>query len=333
MDFFRRLTGKLKKKNNFNITKRKSTVRSNFTRRKPFQDTRNWFTNLKSSFKNYFAKKRFVKEGRNENNFHPTQTAKESREKMERFGRYKPASQRVTSNTNLTENNENNENTINVEEVITPKIKSGNTNVNRGNFETKNALKPIKTNIETVKDAIKELKVFERRLEETKFFFDKQEVVKKNTEMLEELIRGSEVLLEEANKQLHEVAFKKGAKPLPKFRHQEAGRLRNEVGDLQDQLHRMHKRLDAIYEYSENMARQNIQLARRMVRSGEVPNIKKALKHIIKVKGVNEGMQNEDVLGYFNNVGALEEKLKRKTRANRVQTMRRRGGSTRKLKH
>lgn len=309
----------------FTRNKKKETLRNKTLKKRKFQNLRNWITNTKSSIKNYFAKKEANKEGRK---FHPTMKAKEARERMERYGLGKRRSQGVFKNEQHPELT--NSNVERLEELNLNAIKPviGNEPNYNTNLPVKNSLKSAKDHLQKAKEDLVEIRAFESRLKEKKFWFEKTELIRQNEKMLEKHITGGQEQLEKARTAASVV--ENGAN-IPNFKREEARELMEEIDNLGSVFENTYLMFDNLYEYTENMAKTNIKRATFLAKRGTYSEISKALQ---KLKGIGDQESGEVLADYATALEELKQKLARE-RGARVQSMKRgsRGGSTRKQKH
>lgn len=298
--------------------KQNQSLRNKTLKSKPFQNTRNYFTNLKSSVKNYFAKRQANKEGRP---FRPTQKIKESRQKLELMDLKKKAKNAMVIH------NEPEGKNLNAEEVninAFGNIPIGNAEYLNLSLPVKNSLAEANRQIRLAREDFLELSAFDDALKEKKFFFEKQELVKANEAMLQKYIESGLDHLKQAK------AIASSIKE-PKFKQEEAVAVLEEIASTEDLFQRFFLRFDNLYEYTDNMARMNIKKATFLAKQGKLSNIPKALEKV-RYTGVQG---NAELIGeYGQKLLNLKQKMER-NRRNRVTKMQRglQGGKTRKHKH
>ncbi len=201
-------------------------------------------------------------------------------------------------------------------------LKPGNENTNESlNLPVKNLLQEAQVLVESAREQNHILNEFRRELNALNFAFEKHQLIQTNVDTLEEAATRGLNQLAHASTLAKEVQTSK-------VQEAEANQLLKEIAGLMNAFEHHRFNIDRFYEYTPELARQNIKRATYLLqKEGKDLNISKALE---KLRSSNN-LQNTSLIGTY---GEALEKVKRNVasaRASRVSRMRgKSGGFTRK---
>jgi hypothetical protein len=221
----------------------------------------------------------------------------------------------------LSKENVKNLSEVNINALISS-LKPGNQNRNGSvNLPLKNLLEEAKGLVESAREQNHILNEFRKELNTLNFAFEKNQFIQSNLVKIEDAAMKGINNLAEASNIANEVKASK-------IQEKEANEIIKEIGGLMKAFENHRFNIDRFYEYTPDLARQNIKRATYLLqKEGKDLNVSKALQ---KLKG-SSNLQNIQLIGTY---GQTLEQVKRNvasTRASRVTRMRSKsGGFTRK---
>jgi YesN/AraC family two-component response regulator len=221
----------------------------------------------------------------------------------------------------LSKENVKNLSEVNINALIR-NLKPGNQNLNSSvNLPLKNLLQEAKALVESAREQNHILNEFRKELNAQNFAFEKNQFIQNNLEKIEDAATKGIQDLAQASNIANEVKASK-------VQESEANEVIREIAGLMNAFDHHRFNIDRFYEYTPDLARQNIKRATYLLqKEGKDLNISTALQ---KLRG-STNLKNMNILSTY---GQVLEQMKRNVasaRASRVSRMRgKSGGFTRK---